>query len=249
MGGHERRDPRARGPSEGEQLAAKERPPSRPDDRQLFVGVGGRVPVAREMFPDRKDPPGERSLRERDPESGHGVRVPGEGAVADHRVCRVAVHVEDRGEVHVDPDRAEFGGGRGAHALRQALVSATEEGAGPGRGKPGERGFLETRHAASLLVDGDQREGIAAARGGSDLAAQSAHLGGALDVAGVEDDAADLPARQPSRKRSGKRLPVEAGPQGGGECALPGLHLNPRAPPDRRSSIRGSNCGRTPDPG
>lgn len=58
MGGHERRDPRARGAAEGEQFAAKERLPARPDDRQLFVGVGGRVPVAREMFPDRDDPPG-----------------------------------------------------------------------------------------------------------------------------------------------------------------------------------------------
>ena len=84
-------------------------------------------------------------------------------------------------------------------------------------GKRGERRILEPRHAASLLVDGDQREGIAAARGGSDLAAQGAHLGGALDVAGEEDDAADLPACEPSRQRGGERLPLEADPQGGGD--------------------------------
>lgn len=218
MGGHERRNPRARGTAEGEQFAAKERLPSRPDDRQLFVGVGGRVSVAREMLPDGEDPPGERSLRERDPEGGRDVRVFGEGAVPDHRVARVAVHVEDRGEVHVDPHRPQFGGRRGAHALRDGLVPATEEGAGAGRGKPGKRRFLEPRHAPSLLVDGDQREGIAGARGGSDLTGQGAHLGGAFDIAGIEDDAADLAPREPSRKRSGKRLPFKADPQGGGDA-------------------------------
>ena len=195
VGGHERRDPRARGAAEGKQFAAKERLPSRLDDRQFHVGVGGRVPVAWEMFPDREDPPGERSLRERDPEGGRGVRVLGEGAVPDHWVARVAVHIEDRGEVHVDPDRPKLGGGRGADGFRHGLVPAAEQGAGAGRGKPGERRILQPRHTASLLVDGDQREWIPTAGGGSDPMAQSAYLGGALDVAGVEDDAADLPAR------------------------------------------------------
>ncbi|MBP2675741.1 MAG: hypothetical protein H6Q84_2581 [Deltaproteobacteria bacterium] len=227
MGGHQRRDPRARGAAEGEQFAAKERPSSRPDDRQLYMGVGGRVAVPREMFPDREDPTGERTLRERDPESGRGVRVFGEGAVADHRVCRVAVHVEDRGEVHVDPHRAELGGGRRAQPFRYGFIPATEEGAGAGRGKPGERGVLEPRHAASLLVHCDQREGIAAACGGSDLAAQSAHLVRALDVAGVEDDAADLPACEPPRQRGREGLPVEADPEGGGDgvSVLHGMEL------------------------
>lgn len=201
MGGHERRDPRARGAAEGEQFAAKERLPSRPDDRQLFVRVGGRVPVAREMFPYREDPPGERSLRERDPESGRGVRVFGKGAVPDHPVARVAGHVEDRSEVHVDSHRPKLGGDRSAQPFRHGLVPAAEEGAGAGGWKPGERRILEPLHTAPLLVDGDQREGIAAARGGPDLAAQFAHLGGSFDVAGEEDDAADLPAREPSRHR------------------------------------------------
>ena len=171
MGGHERRDPRARGAAEGEEFAAKERPPSCQDDGQFFVGIGGRVPMPREMFPDGEDPPGERSPRERDSEGGRGVRVVGEGAVTDHGVVRVAVHVEDRGEVHVDPHRPQFGGRRGAHALRHGFVPATEEGAGAGRGEPGERWFLEPRNSPSLLVDGDQGEGIATSGGGSDLAA------------------------------------------------------------------------------
>jgi len=166
------------------------------------------------MFPDREDPPGERTLRERDPEGGRGLRVLGEGAVPDHRVCRVAVHVEDRGEVHVDPHRPQFGGDRRAGRFRHGLVPAAEEGAGPGRGKPGKRGVLEPRHAPSLLVDGDQREGIPAPRGGTDLATQGAHLGGAFDVAGVQDDAADLALVKPEGKRPRERLPVEADPQG-----------------------------------
>jgi len=212
VGGHERRDPRAGGAAEGEEFAAKERFLPRPDDGKFEVGVGGGVAVPGEMFPDREDPPGERPLRERDPESGRGAGIIGEGAIPDHRVRRVAVHVEDRGEVHVDPHRAELGGGRRADGFRHVHIPATEEGAGAGRRKPGERGFLEPRHTASLLVDGDQREGIAAARGGSDLAAQSAHLGGALDVACVEDDAGDLPAREPPRQRGRERLPVESDP-------------------------------------
>jgi len=164
------------------------------------------------MFPDREDTPGERSPGERDPEGGHGARVPGEGAVPDHGVFRIAVHVEDRGEVHVDPCRAKFGGGRGADGFRHVLVTATEEGAGAGGRKPGERRILQPRHTASLLVDGDQREGVAAACGGSDLAAQSAHLGGGIDVPGEQDDAADLPGREPSRQRGRERLSVEADP-------------------------------------
>ena len=248
MGGHERRYPRARGAAEGEQFAAKERLPSRPDDRQLIVGVGGRVPVARKMFSGREDPPGERSLREGDPESGRGVRVPGEGAVPDHRVRRVAVHVEDRCEVHVDPHRPKFGGDRRADGFRHGLVPTTEEGAGACRGKMREGRLPEARHTASLLVDRDQREGISAACGGSDPAAQFAHPGGAFDVAGKEDDAADLAPGEPPRQRAGQRFPVEADPEGGGECALSGLHLSPGAPPDRRSSARGSTPGRIHGP-
>jgi len=86
VGGHERRDPRARGAAEGEQFPAQERLPSRADDRQLFMGVGGRVAVPGEMFSDREDPTGQQTFRERDPESGHGARISGKGAVADHRV-------------------------------------------------------------------------------------------------------------------------------------------------------------------
>jgi len=37
VGGHERRDPGARGAAEGEQFAAKERLPPSADDRQFFV--------------------------------------------------------------------------------------------------------------------------------------------------------------------------------------------------------------------
>jgi hypothetical protein len=224
VGGHERRDPRAGGAAEGEQFAAKERLPSRQGDRELFMGVGGRVPVAREMFPDREDPPGERSPGERDPEGGDDGRILREGAVPDHRIRRVADHVEYRREVHVDPDGAELGGGRRAKGFRHGLVPAAEEGAGPGRWKPGKRGVLEPRHAASLLVDRDQREGIAAARGGTDLAAQGTHLGGALDVAVEEDDAADLPACEPSRQQGWERLPFEADPQGGGDAFRSTLH-------------------------
>jgi hypothetical protein len=216
--GHERGDFCARGATEGEQFAEKERPLPCPDDGQFLVGVGGRVAVPREMFSDRQDPPGERSPRESDSECGRNGRVIGKGAVADHRVCRVAVNIEDRREVHVDPNRPQLGGGRRARTLRHGFVPATEEGAGAGRRKPGERGFLEPRHAASLLVDGDQREGIPPAGGGSDFSAKGAHLGGAFDVAGVEDDAADLPAGEPSQRRCRKRLPVEADPEGGGDA-------------------------------
>ncbi len=227
MGGHERGNPRADGAAEGEQFAAKERPHSRPDDRQLPVGVGGRVPVTRKMFPDRKNPPGERSLRERDPEGGRGARVLGEGAVPDHRVARVAAHVEDRGEIHVDPHRPKLGGGSRAERFRHGLVPAAEQGAGAGRGKPGKRGFLEARHAPPLLVDGDQRKGVPPAGGGTDLPAEGACLGGAFDVAGKQDDAGDLSPREPSRKRGGKRLPVEADPQGRGDgvSMLHGMEL------------------------
>jgi len=211
---HQRRDLRARGAPEGEQFAAKERLPSRTDDRQLLVGVGGCVPVPRKMFPDGEDPPGERSFREGDGEGGRGVGIVGEGAVPDHRIERVAVDVEDRGEVHVDPDRPEFGGDRGAQPFRHRLVPAAEEGAGAGRGEPGERGLLQAGHPPSLLVDGDQRQGVPPAGGGADLAAQGAHLRGAPDVAGVEDDAPDLAPGKPPRKLRGKGLPLEADPQG-----------------------------------
>lgn len=183
MGGHERGNPRPDGEAEGEQFAAKECPHSRPDDRQLLVGIGGRVPVTREMFSDRKNSPGERSLRERDPEGSRGARVFGEGTVPDHRIARVAAHVEDRGEIHVDPHRPKLCGGCRADRFRHGLVPAAEQGAGAGRRKPGKRGFLEARHAPSLLVDGDQRKGVAPAGGGSDLAAKAAYLCGALDVA------------------------------------------------------------------
>jgi hypothetical protein len=217
VGGHERRDPRACGAPEREQLPAEKRLPSRADDRKRFVGVDGGIPVSREMLPYREDSPGERPSRECDPESGCGFGVPGEGAVPDHGVFGVAVHVEYRREVHVDPDRSEFGGGRGAHALGDGFVPAAEEGTGAGRGKAGERGFPEPRHAAPLLVDGDQRERVAAARGGPDLAAQTADLGGGIDVPREQDDAADLPAGEPPRKRFGERLPFEADPEGGGD--------------------------------
>jgi len=130
--GHDRRDPGAHGAAEGEQFAAKERFLPHPDGGKVEVGVDGGVAVPGEMFRDGEDPPGERSPGERDPEGGRDGRVVGKGPVPDHRVGRVAVHVEDRGEVHVDPHGAEFGGGRGTDGFRHALVPAAEKGAGAG---------------------------------------------------------------------------------------------------------------------
>jgi len=224
VGGHQRRDPRADGAAERKQFPGEEHRRGRPHHGQFLVGIGGGVAVPREMLPHRENAPGEAPFVEGDAQPGDGFRVAGERPVPDHGVARIRVHVQDGGKIDVDPDGAELRRRRGAHRRGDLLVAAAEEGARAGRREPGEGRVLQARHAAPLLVDGDQRPRVPLSGGGTDFAAQGAQLGGALDVPRVQDDAARLAPGEQPRKRRGEGLPLEAQPQGGGDGVLADVH-------------------------
>jgi len=124
MGGHERGNPCTNGATERVEVPPAERVPGAAYYGKHLVGICRGTAVPREVLPDRDHPPGENASEKGDPEAGGLRRIVRQCPVPDHRVFRVAVHIQDRGEVDIDPHGAQlfrhhFGG-----SLRRALRMA-----------------------------------------------------------------------------------------------------------------------------
>ncbi len=98
---------------------------------------------------------------------------------SDDRVFRVDVQVDQRGEVHRETCRLQGGGGHGGMAAGQRRVVVGAQGAGADRRRETVL-FLEPRHLAAFLVDGDQQ-----GNGGGMLQRgdEFFHLAGRMDIA------------------------------------------------------------------
>jgi len=219
VGGHQGRDSGADGAAEREKIPGLEDPAADADDRQFLVGVGVGSPVTREMLADREDPPGEGSAEEGDSEAGDLFRVARKGTVPDHRVVRAAVHVQDRGEVHIHPHGEKLLRDRRPRRLRRAFGMDAEGGVGSGRREPGESRLRKALDPSPFLVDGDQRRGPAPACGGPDLAAEFPRLRGRFHVPGEEDHPEEGPLAEPGGDPRWKLDPLEPGHQRSGREA------------------------------
>jgi hypothetical protein len=196
--GHERGNPRTNGETERVKVSLAERVPGASHDGKLHVGIGCGIAVPREVFPDGKNAASQNPAQKGDPQLRDGMRVRGNGPVSNHGVDRVAVDVEDGGEVDVDPDGAQFLSDRPADGLRHARSPAAEKGVAPGRGKAGKSRCREAHYPATFLVDGDERGGTSPPGGGADLPAQIPDLAGGLHVSREQDHAGHGSFPEPS---------------------------------------------------
>ena len=78
------------------------------------MGIEQRGAVAGEMLAARQHTGAAQARGQGAAEFGHAIRVRAERAIADDRVVRVGEHVQDRGEVDLYADVAQFVTERGA---------------------------------------------------------------------------------------------------------------------------------------
>ena len=150
------------------------------DDRQVEMGVHGRVAVPGEVLRARGDALPLRALDERGDVPGNELGVGAEAADPDHRVVRVHVHVRDRREVqvHAGARRARPRSPRRRPLGQLDVVDDAEReiarvGAAADRLEPGD--------VAALLVDRRRGRPAPPAAGG-----QRRELLGVADVVGEE---------------------------------------------------------------
>jgi hypothetical protein len=139
--------------SERRELDALERAPRPIDHGQGEVGIELRVPVPGEVLAASYDSGlreagGESAAERRDPR-----RVPAERAIADDRVVRVRVDVEDGGEVARDARGGELATDR---ATRRSHQHRTARLTKPAHRWPQRERRLESGDASALLIDRNQ---------------------------------------------------------------------------------------------
>ena len=122
--------------------------------RKREVTIHRGVPVAGEVFGTRRNPLALEALDQRGPELGHPFRVVAERPVADHRIVRIAVDIQNRGVVLVKTQREQASTEQGSHGVRKRRAPPSPDDA--------ERRQLRKRrpqalNAASFLVDRNQQ--------------------------------------------------------------------------------------------
>jgi hypothetical protein len=132
----------------------------------------------------------------------------GQRAIADHRVLRVGVHVEDRRVVERDADRVQFGRERLGEPLGQLLVVRLADPAERGHRRPLRERTAEPRHTAAFLIDADPERKLGGER--LRLARQIGDLLRRLDVAREEDHAAEIELAGEGAHLGRHRVPLES---------------------------------------
>jgi hypothetical protein len=187
--GHDRREAVGDGGLEGDQFDRAQAGEVVRDAGDGVVGVDPGVAVAGEVLGAGGDTAFAQSGGGGEAEAGDFVGALAVGAGADDGVARVVVHVEDRGEVHVDAERAEFA--RGGEAPAAGVVGGAGRADRHRRGEGG-RGWFEARDAPALLVGGDDRGEAGSAGEVLQAGGEGAGLLGGADVAREEDRAAEV---------------------------------------------------------
>ena len=167
------------------------------DERQLEVRVGAGVAVPGEMLAARGKAGALKRADDHTSEPRDILGAFGERAIADDRVLRVRVDVEDRRIVEGDADGEELVGQRLGKPLGERF--GLPAGAPQRRHRrPLRERILQTGDAPALLVDADPRRRGPAER--LALGRELGHLFRRLDVAAEQDHAAEVElARQRSQ--------------------------------------------------
>jgi hypothetical protein len=140
--------------------------------RQGKVGVEVGVAVAREVFATAQDAALAQPPREGAGLRDHGARIGPERAIADHRVLRVGIDVENWSEVDRKAERAQLAPQQFAATPREGRVSQRAK--RPHRRQFEHRG-TQPGDPPPLLIDRDQ-EGQAGRALGCEACDQRAHL-------------------------------------------------------------------------
>ncbi|MCY1355870.1 hypothetical protein D9M69_423070 [compost metagenome] len=169
-------------------------------DRHVGVGLG--PAVAREVLAGRRHAGGVHAADEGAGQRRGPLGVTLEGAAADHGAALV-VEVENRREAEVEPDRQHLGRHQPAALLGQPLgIGVVGQGA---HRRQAHEALAQTLHPSAFLVDGEQQ----VRAHGTDRRGQLAYLARVLDIAGEQDQTADL--------RLAENLPVFGGQPGAGD--------------------------------
>ena len=96
---------------------------------RIFVGVA----MARKMFAARNDAAFAQPLRPRQADLDDLLRLGAKGAVADDRVRRIRVDVQDRSEIEIDADQFEFFSGGTAKAAGEIGTALLANPSGGGK--------------------------------------------------------------------------------------------------------------------
>lgn len=153
------------------------------EDRKGKVAVEVGVPVTREVLAAGEDSAIVEASGEREGVLNDDFLGVAERSVANHRVERVGVHIENGCEVEVDSDRAQLLPEDGCCIARQRRITRRRQLL---HGRKSQDGINETSYSPAFLIDGDElRElGIGVFQAGSD---QLDRLIDVLDVALEED--------------------------------------------------------------
>ncbi len=124
------------------------------DERQLEVRIGARIPMAREMLPARGNSLTLQLSYNDRTQAGDLIGAFGKGAIANDRVTRVRMNVEDGRVVERNANRAQLTRHRLRKPNRQPLVIGTPQ---DGHGRPLCKWSTQSRDATTLLIDGHPR--------------------------------------------------------------------------------------------
>ena len=120
---HDRRDLRLDGRAERDELDLAQPLERMLDERQLVMRIGAGVAVPGKCFAARGDAFGLQRADDRGAEARDVLGFLRQRAIADHRVLRVGVDVEDRRVVERDADGLQLGGQRAREPLGEARTS------------------------------------------------------------------------------------------------------------------------------
>ena len=157
------------------------------DERHFVMGVDTGIAVPGKMLAAGGDTFPLQGLDDDRSEPGDVFRGPGQGPIANHGILRIGENIEHRREVESDAHGAKLGGQGSGKPLRELLVTAPSKRV---HGWPQRERRPEPSHPAPLLIDADPERQFPRERLG--LAGDLGDLLGGLDVAGEEDDAAEI---------------------------------------------------------
>jgi len=139
------------------------------------------------------------------PQPGDFVGLFRERAIADDRILRIRVHVEDRCVVQCDPDCFQFGSQRTGESFGQRHAAAATE---RRHRRPFSEGRLQPCDASAFLVDGHPDGKIVDER--RRFVRDLRHLFGIADVPCEEDNAAEAELFCQRAKLARDLMPIES---------------------------------------
>jgi D-glycero-alpha-D-manno-heptose-7-phosphate kinase len=201
---HEAHHTRTNGLHERHKLHSLHPPPIVFDDGQAFVGVDVRVPMPRKVLTAGGNTTALKRVDQHRAEFGDHVGPVRQRAIADHRIGRVGMDVENRREVERDARGTQFRGERPGETRDQIATTAAPQ--RDGRGPLGER-RPQARHTAALLIDADPQRPLALQA--RHLPREFRQLMGGMDVAREVDHAAEVEGRNQPAEVVRRRVSLE----------------------------------------